>query len=270
MAIHPDGRQLRPQHARAIERLKGLYENDPRYLALIIGGSVAKGTEREDSDVDVFLVTTGEEYARCRREHTITFFTLELTDYEGGYVEGKYIDLDFLRDVAERGSEPARFAFTGSWTVFSHLPEIDDLIRRIPVYPEESRQHRIESFFAQVVGWRWFGDEADRRKDPYLWAQVASEMSLFGGRLILAHNRILYPYHKWFTTYLEKAGDKPADFMDKMNAMLTAPSKETVNAFYECVIGFRDWGVSRDIWVSRFVEEREWNWRDMRPPIHDI
>lgn len=270
MAIAPEGRTLRPQHERAIKGLNDQYENDPRYLAMIVGGSVAKGTERDDSDVDLIMVTTDEEYARCRREGKITFFSTEITDYEGGYIEGKFVDLGFLRDVAERGSEPARFAFIGAWTVFSRLPEVDDLITRIPVYPEETRQRRIESFYAQLVGWRWFGDEADRRKDPYLWTQVASELSLFGGRLILAHNRILYPYHKWFTTYLEKAEDKPEDFMEKMHAMLAAPNKETVKTFVECVLEFRDWGVSEDIWVSRFVEEREWNWRDMRPPIHDI
>ncbi len=36
---------------------------DSRYPALIVGGSTAKGRTSDDSDVDILLVATNEEYA---------------------------------------------------------------------------------------------------------------------------------------------------------------------------------------------------------------
>ena len=39
-------------HQRAIDRLADAYRDDPNFRALIIGGSIAKGCARPDSDVD--------------------------------------------------------------------------------------------------------------------------------------------------------------------------------------------------------------------------
>jgi hypothetical protein len=39
--------------------------------------------------------------------------------------------------------------------------------------------------------------EALKRNAAYLTAHVVAGLVLFGSRLILARNRILYPYHKW-------------------------------------------------------------------------
>jgi len=43
---------MREHHKKAIERLTESIRSNLRYNALIITGSVAKGVEREDSDVD--------------------------------------------------------------------------------------------------------------------------------------------------------------------------------------------------------------------------
>ncbi len=45
-----------PHHERAITRLTEHYQNDPTVLALLISGSVARGWNREDSDVDYLVV----------------------------------------------------------------------------------------------------------------------------------------------------------------------------------------------------------------------
>ncbi len=56
--------KIYPQHQRAIDRLSAAYSDDPRFLALIIGGSVAKGFARPDSDVDFMIVATDEVFER--------------------------------------------------------------------------------------------------------------------------------------------------------------------------------------------------------------
>ena len=49
-------------HKRAIDNLVNEYQNDERFPALIIGGSVAKGYAREDSDIDFMIIATDEEF----------------------------------------------------------------------------------------------------------------------------------------------------------------------------------------------------------------
>ena len=45
-------------HKRAIENLKKYYEGDPEILGVVLGGSVAKGLERPDSDIDGMVIVT--------------------------------------------------------------------------------------------------------------------------------------------------------------------------------------------------------------------
>ena len=63
---------MRPHHQHAVDLLSAHFQADPDCIALVIGGSVAHGLEREDSDVDFMLVMTDEAYARAaadRRYH---------------------------------------------------------------------------------------------------------------------------------------------------------------------------------------------------------
>src|SRR5512143_2937769 len=110
-----------PHHQRAIDRVIDRFKGDPNYLALLIGGSLVKGYGDENSDVDFMLIATAEEYARCRLDRTLTYYSADLCDYPGGYVDGKIVDVAFLEEVADRGSEPARAAFEKVFVAYSHL-----------------------------------------------------------------------------------------------------------------------------------------------------
>jgi hypothetical protein len=245
------------------------FSQDPHFPALIVGGSIARGWEREDSDIDVVLVASDEEYARRVPGHAYHYWTMDFCDYPGGYIDGKVVDWQFLQDVAARGSEPARAAFVGVFLPYSRLPGLEDLIQRIATYPEHERQDKIQAFYAQVQTYQWYVGEAERLQDPYLLTHVVSNLVLFGGRLILAHNRILFPYHKWFLKELAGAPDKPVNLMDLIQQLLESPCKQNADAFCESVLEFTDWGISPGDWASRFIEDTEWAWRKGRPPIAD-
>lgn len=260
---------MREHHRRTIDRLAERFREDPRFLALVIGGSVAKGRARPDSDIDFVLVATNEEFARRRVERDYFYLAHDLADYEGGYVDGKVVDLQFLEDAADHGSEPARWAFVGAFPAFSRVPDLDRLIARIPVYPEEERDEKIAAFVGQVRTLGWFVGEAEKRGDPYLLAHATADMVLYACRLILAHNRILYPYHKWLMYEVERAPDKPSGLMHRVEQLLANPSSENAQALRDCVLEFRDWEVSFEMGVNRFLEYSEWNWRFGRPPLQD-
>ncbi len=134
--------RFQAHHRRAIDRLVNEYRDDTRFSALIIGGSVAKGFARPDSDVDFPIVATDDEFNRRKTQNDLFINRKDLCDYEGGYVDGKIINHAFLKEVADKGNEPSRAAFEGAFVAYSHLPNLDALLEKIPVYPEHDRDRR--------------------------------------------------------------------------------------------------------------------------------
>jgi predicted nucleotidyltransferase len=261
--------RIRDHHQRAIDRLADAYRDDPRFLGIVIGGSVAKGYARDDSDVDFLIIATDEAFEEHLRACDLFINRRDLCDYEGGFVDGKIINLAFLTDVAERGNEPSRAAFEGAFTAYSHLPNLDALLKRIPVYPEAGHDERIRAFYSMAFIQHWLFHEANRHGNRYTLTRAASQLALFAGRLILAYNRRLFPYHKWLPRTLESVPEKPAGLMASFNALLDEPREESANALFERVRDFHDWGVSDLEAYTWFMTDVEWSWMSDRTPIED-
>jgi predicted nucleotidyltransferase len=260
---------MRDNHRRAIDRLVAELEGDPRFLAVILGGSVARGTELPDSDIDLILVASQEEYSRRLAARDFGYLNKEVCDYPGGYAEAKVMSLSFIEEIADRGSEPARAAFVGARILSSRVPELENLLERVTTYPEAERVTKIRSFYAHFLIHYWYLSEAERRNDRYLLMRSATEFALFAGRLILAHNRILFPYHKWFMRELRSVPEKPADLIDGLERLLAEPCLDNANAVLACAANFREWEKPARDAAAQFMEESEWNWREGRAPVAD-
>ena len=258
-----------PHHQRTIERLRDRLTADAHTLALLIGGSLAKGYGDENSDVDFVLIVSAEDYARRQLDRALTYYATDLCDYPGGYVDGKIVSVAFLEEVADRGSEPARAAFEKAVVVYSRLPQLNDLLQRITTYPEAKHVDKVRSFYAQLLAMQWYVGEAEKRRNPYLVMHTVSELVLFGGRLILAHNRLLYPYHKWFLRRVQDAPDKPANLMVLIDAVLNTPTKANADRFCEAILSFTEWPAPPEGWPARFMEDTEWAWRYGQAAIAD-
>ena len=261
--------QIHDHHQRAIDRLSDAYCDDPRFRALIIGGSVAKGYARADSDVDFLIVASDEAFEQHRSARDLFINRRDLCDYEGGFVDGKIINLAFLTDLADKGNEPSRAAFEGAFAAYSHVPDLDVLLQRIPVYPETGHEERIRAFYSMAFIQHWLIHEAERHGNRYAITRAASQLALFTGRLILAHNRRLFPYHKWLPKALESATEKPDDLMVCFNDLLQEPSGDHANALFEQVRSFQDWGVSDLEAYTWFMTDVEWSWMSDSTPLED-
>ena len=119
---------MRLHHQKAIEKFTEIIRNDPKFIGLVIGGSIVKGYERNDSDIDVILIATDEEYQKRKRRNKFGYFNDRACDYQGGYIDGKVINLNFLKTVAERGSEPARETFKDAYIAYSKIPELEEIL----------------------------------------------------------------------------------------------------------------------------------------------
>lgn len=261
--------EIRDHHQRSIDRLADLYRDDPRFQALIVGGSVAKGFARADSDVDFMIVASDEEFERRLASRDLFINRTDVCDYPGGYADGKVISLEFIKRVAESGNEPSRAAFEGAFTVYSHISGLAGLLRRVPVYPERGHEERIRAFYCMAFMQHWLMHEAQRHGNPYTVTRAASQLVLFTARLLLAHNRRLFPYHKWLLATLELVPDRPDDLMQTIHALLAEPTSAHATAVFDSVRTFRNWGVSDLDAYTWFMTDVEWSWMNGTTPIED-
>ncbi len=215
------------------------------------------------------IIATDEEFERRLAARDLFINRRDLCDYDGGFVDGKIVSLAFLEDVAEKGNEPSRAAFLGAFVAYSHIPGLDTLLERIPVYPEAGHDSRIKAFYSMAFIQHWLMHEAERHGNPYTLTRAASQLALFCGRLILAHNRRLFPYHKWLPRTLETVPDKPSDLMNRFNALLAKPCGDNATALFESVRDFQDWGVSDLDAYTWFMTDVEWSWMSDSTPIED-
>jgi len=178
-------------HRQTVARLRSRADAEPRALALVVIGSVARGEAHKRSDIDVLLVVDEEEY---RRRLAANATRLDAADLAEAPAEGAgctVVPRSFLREAAARGPEPARFAFVDAIVVSSRDPEVDRLVAAIPIYPEPEREEKLASFASQLPMHFSFMELADYSQNPYLLTDTSHELALFGGRLILAHNWLL-------------------------------------------------------------------------------
>ena len=257
-------------HTQTIRNVKEYFARDPQVLALLLSGSIAHGFESPASDVDILIFVSEEDYQKRFRTEQLHFFNMDLCTYQGGYVDGKYLSLSFVKQVAEKGSEPARFAFEGSQILFNRIDGFEQEIRRVVEYPVAEKAERIKRFHAQFEAWHWYCGEALKKGNQYLLGVAVSKLILFGGRLILAHNEMLYPYHKWFLKVLERAKEKPSDLMACIQTLTEAPTAENIEAFYEQVKTFQPWSDNPYNWPVQFMLDSELNWMDGKTPVNDL
>lgn len=261
---------MEKHHEESIARVTDHFQKDPDVEALILGGSLAHGYEKPDSDIDIMIIVSDDRYEKQLANGGVHYLNADLCNYPGGYVDGKYLAKGFLKKVAEMGSEPARFAFDGSKILFSRNREVEDTIRMISRYPVEGKQERIRRFHAQFFAWFWFVTEAVKKNNRYLMGMAVAKMVLFGGRLILTHNEMLYPYHKWFLRRLEAAPDKPEGMMECIDRLYSDTTLENAQRLFELVKDFREWVEPGASWPSQFVADSEWNWMGGATPVDDL
>ena len=151
------------------------------------------------------------------------------------------------------GSEVARSAFIDAFVAYSRIDGLDKIIEQIVTYPKDEKKERIESFLAQFQAAKWYIEEAERRKDKYLLLRNTTNLLLFGIRMILAYNEMLYSYHKFLMDDLGNAPYKPDNIVKLAEQLLANPSKECAIVFFDCVMAFMDWHEAPEGWCSRFM-----------------
>ncbi|NLF05473.1 MAG: nucleotidyltransferase domain-containing protein [Actinomycetales bacterium] len=256
-----EGLKLWPHHVETIERTVERIRADGAALALILGGSLAHGLGTEGSDVDIVVLAERGDFARRAAVPDLTFTWHDVPTYDS-YVDGKWADLDFLETVAQRGSDPARWAFAGARILFSHEPALAGVLERIGRFPIEEQPARTASLAAQLCAWRWFYSEATAKQNAYLHHTAVHHTILNASRLVHARNAQFFPFHKWMLRTVEAAGDRPADLLDRFDTLLAHPSQERIDTLVEDL--FAHYGIdsaeTQRTWGTHFMHDTELAW----------
>ena len=231
-------------HKREIAAFVERHRADDNVIAAILIGSLARGDEREDSDVDIDLVVREK---RSNAEKTKD-------------------DLVLIRD---HGNELTRWSFTDAKVLFSVDNEIESIIRMIPVYQEGERRRKMESFASQIRMHFAYLQLAEYSSNPYLLHETAVKIALFAGRLVLADNRVLYPNRKWYFREIKRVRDKPVNFDEDMCALLSSPSIAGAQRFIDGLFAYKSYPEPAEGWPSRFNDDSVFHWMNGTFSIED-
>ncbi|MCL1793054.1 MAG: nucleotidyltransferase domain-containing protein [Oscillospiraceae bacterium] len=255
-------------HKKSLENLVDYFKNDVDVVSVILGGSIAKGCERIDSDIDAIVVVTDAKYAALEQENRLSECIYGYCTYEKGYFDIKYTTIEYLEALAERGSEPSRNAFKSSKCVFGENKKVAELIEKIPVFQKQEKNDKMLSFysaFSLSCGYFWGSSE----NNAYLRIKAASDIVLFGLRLILQNNEVLFPCHKALLETVGNLENKPEDIVEKANCFISNLTEESKNEFVKAVLDFIDYDPPKDYSevLTRFVDDNEVWWYKKRPNI---
>lgn len=255
-------------HKESIEKLIDYFRNDTEVIAVILGGSVAKGCARIDSDIDAMVVVTDDRYNQLLKDNKLSECISGYCTYENGYFDIKYLTKNYLTSVANHGSEPARNAYKSAQCIYSKDDEIYNLITLIPIFQKSEKENKLLSFYSAFElnsGYFWGASE----NNVYLRVRTATDIVLYGYRMLLQENEVLFPCHKSLLKAVTELKNKPDNIIEKANHFLETIDNETKDDFVNSILQFIEYEPPKDDSkvLTRFIDDNELWWYKERPVI---
>ena len=241
------------------------------WRAVIVTGSVARGKERVDSDVDVSIVVDDATFAVAYETGRVSWVEHDLATYDGGYVDIKILTIDQLALVSERGDEPTRATYVGARVAWVREPalqlDLERLIDGIGELPDDEWRRREESgiaFFRLQV--EYFAPHAIAVGDTFLLHHSAVHAVSGAARALLARHRKLFMSNKYVSSTMPTLPGVPTEWTSLSTALLESPGTETFAAFRDMVEGAAPWTLPTDGTGGRFIADNELAWLTGVPP----
>ena len=256
-------------HRESIEKLKEYFSGREGVIAVILDGSIVKGTARPDSDVDAVVVVTEEAYAALKAENRLAEVIPGHCTYPQGYFDVKYKTKEILRRAAGYASEPTRSAFEKAVVLFSADDEIAPLIEKIAAYPEDTFEVKLNCFCANLQLNRGYFLGCVQKDNAYMRAHLAQEIVYSVYRLILLENRKLFPCNRRLEEAVRACKKRPADVLELGAAFLKEVTEETCTRFVEAFRAQSELPLFDDVSesCSQYVKYYEDWWLVENPPF---
>lgn len=251
-------------HEKAVTDF-ALREVEAGAVGVVLVGSVARGTERVDSDVDVYVIVDAERFENARRASALAYVVRDGVEYAGGYIDIKLVTMEYLETAALRGDDPTRASFVGARPVLTAsagtIETLETLIERITNPPDDVWRRNEASFMAQVYLYgEYFLPHGERHDDPFLLAHAGTHLALAAARALLARNHVLFRGPKYVSDAIRHLTEAPAGFVPAFDALVRRPGIEAANRVIGLLDGMGGWPGDRSTSLSRFVEDNELAW----------
>lgn len=248
-------------HEQAIAAFTESQAVHPDTVGVVVVGSVARGEERPDSDVDVYLVVTNEAYDSAARSGDIAFVSQIGVAYEGGYVDVKLASPRYLRAAADHGDDPTRASFDRCRVTFDRLGEVDGLVGRMASLPLARWAQRVRTYRAQLALYGgYFLGQADAHGDRFLLQHSAVHSALAAGRCALAQHRQLFRGQKYLAADLAGLSGLPGGFLEAWSAVVDEPSPAAARALISMIDTWLGDPLNGDEALSVFIAGNELGW----------
>jgi hypothetical protein len=235
-------------------------------LGVIIVGSVARGTERPDSDVDLYEVVDDAAFDDALASGALARVETEHADWPGGYLDIKLVSPTLLRRAVDDADDATRASFTGARIEFDRDGGLEGILAAIVTPGAEYFHRHIAAFGAQfALHADYFLVHGREHDDPLLAASAAVHAAFAAGRMALAAERVLFRGPKYLDAQLRGAGR--ATLADAATALVDERSHAAVERVRALVpeLTARA-GQIDDADLARFIADNEWAWFTARTP----
>lgn len=234
----------------------------PDSLGLVVTGSVARGDERPDSDVDVALVVTEEAFARARGEDRLSYVEQDVATYPGGYVDVKVIGPSWLAAVRDHADEPTRASLRGARVVWTTLPDLAETLDAAAAASDDDawRERLVTAVARMRLQGVYFLGQGRTLADPFLAHAAAVEFVRAAGQALLAHARVLYAGPKYLRSTVRRLPGLPADLPAAFDGLLGDPDPDRAREILVAVEQIVQAPLSPEATLGRFVADNELSW----------
>jgi len=258
-------------HAESLQIMREHFQGNDDVLALILGGSIAKGEARPDSDLDGMVIITDQAYAKRKAEGQLVEYISGKCTYPEGYFDIKYFDKNYLEAAAKLGSDPTRNSFVKSKVIFSSDSDIEKIIEQIQTYPQNEKLERILLFHSILrYASGYFYQSGIRNNDQYMLDKCCFEIVYAGLRMLYVHNEVFFPCHLRLIEYANRLAHKPDNIIDLAKAVNEKKDADSIKAFVDAILNFTDWGIEPSSYASVYIERMEQTWQFSNDNVYEL
>jgi predicted nucleotidyltransferase len=248
------------QQERALAAYVDAMRDEPGTLAVVLVGSVAQGREREDSDVDVYLVVDEERFAAETGAGRFAWIDRVGADYPGSYIDIKLASPSYLATAAEKADDPTRASFVGARVAWSVLPGLEADLARIVELPDDVWEERVRSHVSQArLYGGYFLRQADERGDEFLRRHAALHLALAAARAALAAAHVMLPGPKYISKLVTSV-PTPDGFVEAWERVVAAADLRSGTELLGILFDWLGGDLTQDDTLSIFIRDNELAW----------
>lgn len=257
-------------HEESLKNLVDYFNKKEEVIAVVFGGSVAKGTARQDSDLDAMVILTPRGYEEKKAENRLCETIVGRCTYEGGYFDIKYMTKEYLKQAAQKANEPTRNSFICARVVYSTDSEIEEIVARIPVFQEQEQAEKMRSFYSCMklsYDYSWL----ICKPEGYMRLKTASDIIYGCYRLILQENKVLFPCNRRLEETVQAQENKPDGFVELCRKFEADLSNDNCDKVVNAYLNWSQYPHEKDHnkLLSQYVSDFEQWWIEPRPQIYE-